>query len=79
MLHYTVFRLTSQKLDLEIQLMKAKDRYETLEKRLLGKTASLESCRKEMNQCKNELQKLKKSTDGLPAVHSELLKVISLL
>lgn len=81
------FRLTSQILDLEIQVMKANERNKTIEKKLLektaslvmNKTASLQNTRKELDQCKSELKKLKKSTDCLPIVHSELLKVISLL
>lgn len=59
--------------------MKANERNKTMEKRLLEKSAQLEKTRKELDQCKRELMKLKKSTDCLPIVRSELLNVISFL
>lgn len=44
--------------------MKSNERNKIMEKRLLEKTTLLENTRKELAECKRELKKLKKNTEG---------------
>lgn len=73
-----VFRLTSQILNMEIQLVKSNDRNKAVEQKLIEKSNLLENTQKELARCKKELAKLKLKIDNLPMVRSELLNVISL-
>lgn len=70
-----ISRFTKRILDMEIQLIKLKERNESLEKKLTEKSDLLQTTRKELTRCQKELAKLKWENEQLPIVRSELLNV----
>lgn len=71
-----VHRLTSQILNMEIQLVKSNERNKAVEQKLREKTNLLEETQKKLTRCENKLAKLKFQIANLPMVRSESLKVM---
>lgn len=68
------FRLLNRYLNMEIELIRANERSEIVEKKLRQRTDELDATRKELASVKKELEKLK----NMPYIHSESLKVITI-